>query len=297
MDRNLFKINKFTRYFAEIVIGLSLFTACGDSSKTAQLNKDETPIVSVYGNTLYQKDLDAVLSEGLSSEDSAKVADAYIQKWVNEELVYEKAKQNIADINKINELVEDYRQTLTTYTYQEQLLKEVLSKKISETELKKYYDENPDNFKLEFCIIKGMFLKVPLSSPELSNIRKWYQSNSPESKEKIEKASLQNAVIYDYFYNKWVNIEEVTVNMPYTISDPIQFVKSYKNFETSDSTYTYLLHIEQYALPGAVAPYEFAKPQINDILVNKYKEEFMKQFEEDLYKDAIEDKNIKYYNK
>lgn len=294
----LLYVSTSIKYIVGVIFGMSVLTSCdSNSNKTAQLNKGEVPIVSVYGNTLYLKDLEAVMGEGLAPEDSARIADAYVRKWINEELIYEKAKQNITDKLKINELVEDYRQTLTTYTYQEELLKEVLAKKISDDEMKKYYDTHSDNFKLDFCIIKGLFLKIPLSSPDLSNLKKWYQSNSSEAKEKIEKASLQNAVIYDYFYNRWVNLEEVTVNMPYTISDPVQFLKSNKNLEASDSTYTYLLHIEEYALPGETAPYEFVKPKIHDILINKYKDEFLNQFEEDLYKDAVEDKNVTYYNK
>ena len=280
------------------ILSLATLFACkSNSSNDASIKKEETPIVSVNSSTLYYSELEKAIPEGLNSTDSASAADAYIRKWINEELIYEKAKQNIPDQSQIDQLVENYRQSLTVYSYLEQLLKDALAKKTTAKDLKDYYDKNVENFKLETCLIKGLFLKVPLSSPELANLKKWYQSNSVESREQIEKASIQNAVIYDYFYDKWVNLEDVTVNMPNTISDLNQFVKSNKNFETSDSTYIYLLHIESYALTGTPAPFEYAKSQIIDILLSKSRAEFLKQFEEDLYETAEKKNNIKFYTK
>ncbi|MFV0363512.1 MAG: hypothetical protein ACK5LL_10575, partial [Suipraeoptans sp.] len=162
-------------------------------------------------------------------------------------------------------------------------------------ELKGYYDSNPDNFKLESSLVKGLFLKIPRSSPEVNNLRQWYKSNSEAAKENIEKASIQNTVIYDYFYDRWRSIDDIISNIPIPIGDSNQFVKSNKNYEAQDSSYIYLLHIEEYALAGTNAPYVYAKPQITEILINKHRETFLKQFEEDLYNRAIKDENIKYY--
>lgn len=275
---------------------LSIFAACS-SKKEANPDKASNPIVSVNQKTLYQADVESVIPQGLSTADSTAAAEAYIKMWVNDELIYEKAKQNVTDQDKINELVENYRQSLTVFTYLEQLLKEELSKTISENDLKEYYDKNPESFKLESSLVKGLFLKVPRSSNEINNLRKWYQSTSESSKEKIEKASFQNAVIYDYFYDRWVNFDDIATNIPASINDVDQFVRSNKDFETQDSSYVYFLHIEQYALSGTTAPYEYAKPQITDILINKHRESFLKQIETDLYKKAIDNNEIKNYRK
>lgn len=279
-----------------LLVTFCLFTACSSKNK-ANPNKANNPIVSVNEKVLYQSDLEAAIPQGLNPTDSAAAAEAYIKMWVNDELIYEKAKQNVTDQDQINELVENYRQSLTVFTYLEQLLKEELAKKISDKELKEYYDEHPETFKLESSLIKGLFLKIPRSSNHVNNFRQWYQSTSAASKEKIEKASYQNAVIYDYFYDRWVNFDDIATNIPTPISDADQFVKTHKNFETQDSLYVYLLHIEEYALPGSAAPYEYAKPQITDILLNKHRESFLKQFESDLYEKATDNDEIKYYLK
>lgn len=288
------KISYYTILTASIT--LSIFAACS-SKKEANPDKANNPIVSVNQKTLYQSDIETAIPEGLSSADSTAAAEAYIKMWINDELIYEKAKQNVTDQDKINELVENYRQSLTVFTYLEQLLKEELSKKISDKDLKEYYDQHPESFELESNLIKGLFLKIPRSSNEVNNFRQWYQSTSEASKEKIEKASFQNAVIYDYFYDRWVNFDDIVTNIPTPITNVDQFVKANKNFETQDSLYVYFLHIEEYAPSGTTAPYEYAKPQITDILINKHRESFLKQIETDLYKKATDNNEIKFYQK
>lgn len=284
------------KYYLFTFISLILFTSC-NSGRKANVEKERQPIVSVYDKILYKADLDNAVSDGLASADSAKSADAYIKMWINDELIYEKAKQNVTDQDRINQLVENYRQSLMVFTYLEQLLKEELTRKITENELKNYYDNNPGDFKLESSLVKGLFLKIPKSAPELNNLRQWYKQNTEAAKENVEKASIQNTVIYDYFYDRWTSIDDVISNMPIPIDDKNQFVKTNKNFEAQDSVYVYLLHIEEYALAGTTAPFVYAKSQITDILINKNREKFLGKFEDDLYNKAMKDDDIKFYIK
>ena len=143
-------------------------------------------------------------------------------------------------------------------------------------------------------LIKGLFLKVPLTAPGLDNIKKWYVSMSDESLEKIEKYSLQNALIYDYFYDRWVVFDEVMEKMPARISNPAQFLKTNKHMEVSDSSYVYFLNISDRLLVGNIAPFDYVKSQIHSMLVNKQKIDYLKGFGEKLYLDAIKNGSVKF---
>jgi hypothetical protein len=50
-------------------------------------------------------------------------------------------------------------------------------------------------------LYKGLFLKVPADAPNLSEVKTWYKSGNVASLEKIEKYSIQNAAIYEYFFD------------------------------------------------------------------------------------------------
>lgn len=274
---------------------LLLLVSCSAKSDP-NIEKGKEPIVSVYGKTLYRSDIENAISERITAGDSLNSAEAYVKMWVNEELIHAKAIQNVADKDRIDKLVENYKQSLIVFTYLENLLKEELSKTISENDLKDYYDKNPGSLKLQSNIVKGLFLKVPKSSSELNNLRKWYRQSTLAAKESIEKSAVQNAVIYDYFYDRWISVNDVLSYIPVPISDSNQFLRTNKNFEIQDSTYVYLLHIEEYALAGNNTPYEYAKSQITDILINKKRDAFLKQFEQDLYKKALDENDIKFYS-
>lgn len=285
----------FLLYF-NIIVTIIAFKACSPKFET-NTTEDEQALVSIGGKILYKYTIDEVVPKGLSATDSTLAAEAYIKMWIKDELMYEKAMDNLIEKARIDELVENYRHSLTIYTYQEQLLKERLSKDISDKELQEYYNNYSEQFNLETNIIKGLFLKVPLTSSRLEDLKKWYQSSSDQAIENIEKYSLENAVIYDYFYNTWVDFDDVMNNIPETISNPEKFLKENRKLEVQDSTYVYLLNIKEYALIGSKAPFEFSRGQIFDILISQKREQFIDEFENDLYENAINHNRIKFYNK
>ena len=92
------------------------------------------------------------------------------------------------------------------YKYQEQLTKERLSSSITDEEKQRYYEENKQEMLLDHCLIKGLFLKIPVDAPNINEVKKWYRSTSEASIEKIEKYSVQNASIYEYFYDNGLDL-------------------------------------------------------------------------------------------
>lgn len=273
-----------------ILCGLIGLSSC---TKNAT-NQQKGTLVKVNERTLTQEDVLSVLPKNISSADSLLWAESYIKQWVKDNLVYDVAVQNLGDENRaeIDRLVDSYRRSLVRYRYQEQLVHERLSANITDEEKRNFYDENQDQFELDHSLIKGLFLKIPIDAPNLDEVKKWYRSTSETSIEKIEKYSVQNAVVYDYFYDKWVSFDEVFVNIPIQVTNENEFLRTHSFVETADSSYCYLLNIEEYVAKGKIAPFEYASTQISDMLVNQRKVQFLKNFEEELYNDAIRGGNV-----
>ncbi len=273
-----------------ILSGLLLLGSCSENTTTEQ----KGTLVKINERTLTKEDVLSVLPKKLSSADSLLWAESYIKQWVKDNLVYDVALQNLGDENRaeIDRLVDSYRRSLVRYRYQEQLVYERLSANITDEEKQKFYDENQDQFVLDHSLIKGLFLKIPIDAPNLDEVKKWYRSTSEASIEKIEKYSVQNAVVYDYFYDKWVSFDEVFVNIPIQVTNENEFLRTHSFVETADSSYCYLLNIEEYVAKGKIAPFEYASTQISDMLVNQRKVQFLKNFEEELYNDAIRGGNV-----
>lgn len=254
-------------------------------------------VASVGEETLGRSDVTRLIPKGISSSDSLLMAESIIKKWVKDCLVFDVALRNLgSEKEEVDKLVEEYRRSLIRYRYQERLVEEKLQADIRESDKLSYYEENQDKFVLDKGLIKGLFLKIPIDAPGLSDVKKWYKSIDVVSLEKIEKYSVQNAMIYDYFYDKWVDFDEVMENIPLQVSDPNAFLKANKVVEVSDSSYCYLLNIKEYLPVGDVAPYDYAGARIMEMLVNQRKVEFLRDFENELYNDAIRNGNVKFYS-
>lgn len=270
-----------------LLISFLFFTSCADKRD----HKGQTPLAEVNGSFLYKEDLQAVLPEGLSKDDSLLFAEHYIRNWAEEILLYDKAQSNIPDNEAIDKLVENYRKALIIHTYQQELIDQKLAKEISEQELMKYYEAHKDLFKLDRPLIKGLFIKVPLTAPQLGNVRKWYKTEKQDAIDHLEKYSFQNAVKYDYFYDKWVKADDVLELIPV----PGANISREGSVELKDSAFYYFLNVSDYRRAGEEEPYESAMPKVRDMLINLKQVAFMKTVKDDLYHQAVKRKKIINY--
>ncbi len=280
-------------YFILLTLTVSLF-AC----KKAIQTDEPDALVKVNDRILTRNEVESLIPKGTTSADSLLLAESYIKKWVKDELVLKIAQRNLgSDKETIDKLVDAYRRSLLRYRYQEKLIQEKLSDEIQESDVLTYYDTNKEKFVLDKNLIKGLFLKVPADAPNLSEVKTWYKSGNVASLEKIEKYSIQNAAIYEYFFDKWVDFDEIRNNIPNQISNPESFLRTNKILEVTDSSFCYLLNIRQVLLKGQVEPFEYAEPRIREILINQRKLDFIKEFEEELYNDALDGGDVIFYNK
>ena len=252
-------------------------------------------VVSIDGKALTRQEVESGMTKFISSEDSILIADRIVRQWVKDQLLYDIASKNISDKERINQLVENYRKSLTTYQYQEQLVNEKLSKDIGDGEMMKYFEENSDRFELDQALVKGLFLKIPSDAPQLNDVREWYKSSSPATLEKLEKYTAGNAVKYDSFLDSWMMFSELIDNLPVHYNDPDAVLRNNKNIELQDSSYCYFLSVREYLLQGDLAPFEYAKPVIREVLVNQRKMSFLKAVEDDLYRKAVDKGQVKFY--
>ena len=261
------------------------------------LSSDENDvIVKVKGHVLHRYEVKEMIPVGVSSEDSLLIAESYIGKWVKDALVYYVALPNLESEKKeINKLVESYRHSLVKHRFQEKLVQERLVANIGDSDKRSFYEENKKMFVLDKTLITGLFLKIPINAPGLADVKKWYKSNTVESLEKIEKYSIQNASVYDYFYDRWVDFDELRSIFPVGKLNANVFFNTNKFVEVSDSSFCYLLNIQDYVLKGNVAPYEYAESRIVNILTSQRKSEFLKEFENELYIDAVRQGDVKFF--
>ena len=279
--------------FKHTILGCCLLLVVGSCQQQAA-DTSRHALLEVNGKFLYREELDKIIPEGTSLEDSTNLADAYVRKWITDVLLYENAKRNISNEDAVEEMVEEYRKSLTIHYYQQRLVAQRLQEPTDE-EVAVFYESHTDQFLLSENMLRGVFLKVPLVSPKVDKVRGYMRKLNEKSIQQIEQYSIQHAVSYDYFIDKWVYMNDVLKKMPSPAAEQGTFLANTKFYETTDSAYFYLLNITDYQLVGSPAPLEFVQEKVRTILYNQRKIEYIKNFEKELYNDAQNNGDITYF--
>ena len=213
-----------------------------------------------------------------------QAVEKFEKNWVIDALMYEHALKNV-DQKSIDLLVEEYRKSLIVQNYKQLLINQRL-KDPSEEEISDYYEKYSSQFLLEDDIVKGIFVKVPKKADKLRKMRKWVEEFSVENIENMENYSVKNYGTLDFFTEYWVFERELMKQLPTTID--IKLTPN-KFFEMEDSVYVYMLNVLDYRKIGEIEPLDFAQDKIKNLLLNKQKIEFIRQFEEELYQQFKKD--------
>ena len=277
-----------------------IIAICGVLCVSCQKKKPEAdasrqPLIEVEGRFLYQDELNAVIPQGISTADSAALADAFIRNWATNVLLYENAKRNVANEAEIEQMVEEYRKSLTIHYYQQRLVAQRLGD-VSDDEVAAFYEAHATQFPLHDNLLRGVFLKVPNSAPNIDKVRRAFKKlDDDQNIQKLEEYSVQHAASYDYFVDTWILLNDLAKRMPLEGIDQKALLTNNAFYETSDSTYTYMLDIVDYKLVGTTAPLEVVNERIRTMLNNQRKMEYIKQFELSLYDDAASSGKITFY--
>ena len=257
--------------------------------------------VELNGHYLYRSTLDS-LTLGLSSEDSLRVTQQFISQWAKDLLIYDNAQAHSS--REIESLVEDYRRTLYVHAYEESIVERRMNKTVSDSMAMDIYNKMPDRFRLDESIMKGLLVVVPNEAAKVEKLRKWLsemknQNVNADSKtlDNIEKYAYQNASGYELFVDKWLTTTEVLGHLPMERAELEAKLKAGNQVETADSLKTYILQVTEKHLRGEQMPLEYARPQIEKIVLSRRQVEFLQKERERLYNEALQSGEIKFYEK
>lgn len=272
--------------FAVLLQGCSMFTE----------KETEEPVARVFEHYLYPSDLEKVIPSGTNNQDSMLLAKRYTETWVKDMLMQRRAEESLTEEQMdFESQIEEYHRSLIIYTYRQNLLQQKMDTVVSESEINSYYEENSKNFVLDQNVIKGTFIKVPLSAPNLDQLRRWSWNNREQDLDQLEKYCISYAEKYNDFNDTWIDFSTIKNQLPIRISDPVRYLNSYRNIEASDSLFRYLVHISDHLTEGEVAPVELVTEDITNIILNKRKFKFIDDLENRVYSDGVSKNQFEIY--
>jgi hypothetical protein len=276
-----------------IIMIAVLVGACKNNNNTAK----RIPVAEVGKSVLYYDEIPNFVHHGINKADSIAFMQNYINKWAKRRLLLQKAEENLSPElkNVIAQQLDETRTNLVIYQYQRQMLLEKMDTVISDTEAENYYSSNEKSFILNSNIVKALFIKLPVETPELNKIRVLARSNEQKDLQQLESYCYQFAEKFDDFNEEWVPMDKLSVELQQDIENEENFLKRNTFFETSDSTSVYLISIRDYRLRSSLAPFEYVKNDIKRIIWNTRRIEFLQSLENGIYNEGLKENSLKIY--
>ncbi len=276
-----------------VLVILIALSSCGQKNNGSK----RISIAKAGNSTLYYDQVPSAVTEGISGADSVVLIQNFINKWAKKELLYQRAEANISpDLKKdIESQLDETRVNLVIYEYQNQMMLQRMDTVISDEELKSYYAANERSLMLTSDIVKALYIKLPVETPNLAKIKLLARSEKQKDMQELESLCYQFAEKFDDFNEDWVTIDRLSMELNENIINRDIFLKKNSFYETSDSSSVYLISINDLRLRGTLAPFEYVRNDIKRIIWNNRRIGFIQTLENGIYDEALKENSFKIY--
>lgn len=263
-------------------------------------SKEQTNMTGVAaecnGSFITYAELDA-LTKGLSAEDSAHVANQSVERWATAVLASGIVRGEKGD-PEIERLVAEYRNSLYQHKWEETQAARNMSHHVEDSVMLAFYEEHKQHYVLEEALICGLILVIPQGAPNMDKLREMVKNpREEENIEWTEKYAYQYAAGYELFLDEWQTSTHIVSHIPISIEDLHSSLKKKKQIEVTDSAYVYLLQVTDVCMAGEYKPFDFAKSDVKEKILNERRVEYIQSERKRLYNDAVKQGKIKRYGK
>lgn len=236
------------------------------------------------------------LTSGMSPEDSARVAEQYVRQWAINVLMQDAIRKSS---NKdIERLVSDYRRSLYQHEWERSLVAQKMPQHVEDSLVQQYYSLHKSHFILKESILRGVLLVVPLGAPNVDQLQR-YMTNPKEEEniEWIEKYAYQYASGYELFLDEWKSVNQMLPYMPLDESNLLKQLKQKHQIVLQDSINNYVLQVIDLYARGEQMPLDYARGEIEKIILSQRQVEFIQSERDLLYENAVQQGKLKRYEK
>ena len=268
----------------------------GACNAVSNLIHDDEAVASIGKEKLFLSELESYIPEGVSPEDSAGLARQYINSWAMDRLFVQIAEKQLSgsELNVDREL-EDYRRSLLRFRYEQSYVNSKLDTLITPAQLTEYYETHEEELQLARPILKVRFIDIISDSPNYKEIMKKLPATGGRDLADLDSLAYLSALRYYDASGEWkdaaVLAREFSTDYETMLRQLRNNVIEFKYEQTGNTRAAYVFDIRR----SGTAPLEFCAASINDIILSARKRELLKNLEQDLLTNALENNDFVIY--
>lgn len=274
-----------------ILLVLTLLVGCD----RLDIKRLQGVVAECNGESLLATEIEA-LTLGLSAEDSAQVAEQYVHQWAINLLMKDVIRGN--QNKEIERLVAEYRRSLYQHEWEQHLVARRMSQHVEDSVVLAYYEANKHHFVLRETILRGVLLVVPNGAPSMDQLKRYIvEPQDEEHIEWVEKYAYQYASGYELFLDEWKTANQILLRMHFEEDNLQKQLKQQRQITMQDSLNSYILQVVDVYVKGEQMPIDYARKEIEKIILSQRQVDFIESERENLYNNAIQSGKLKRYEK
>ena len=249
---------------------------------------DSAEVVAEVGAVKLRKtELEQVIPNGISEEDSIRLARQYIDSWALDQIFLSLAENQLSKAEKdVTKELESYRKSLLKYRYEQLYVNERLDTAVTEDAVQEYYEAHQDKFILSRPLVKARFMSIPSDSPVLKAIRKKMSSEHAEDIMEADSMAFSAAYKFYTWNDEWIDAATLAVEYGQESASVLASLSKGWVEHTDTSGVTNVAFVTELIPKGKLSPIEYSTPFIKDMIISARKKQLVSTLERDLLQDA-----------
>jgi hypothetical protein len=274
------------------VILLVLVTGCRDYL----MKSDRMVVAECYGHKLYADDLDGVVPVGASQMDSLTRVNAFIDSWIRTQLLIHQAEINLPPEQlDFSQQLQDYRNSLTIYAYESQMIEQYLDTVVSEEEIAAYYEGHKENFQLRATMVKVAYVVLDENCKHVKEFKKVMSRRDTLMMSELDELVEQYAISSFLDVDVWVRLDDLLNMVPMEIYNAESFLRRNQFVSFEKDNLLYLVRFEDYLMEKNVSPIEIVGGKIKSIILLQREKELIQRMNAELYERAKKENVFEIY--
>lgn len=274
------------------VVMLVLVAGCRDYL----MKSDRIVVAECYGNKLYAEDLEGLVPTDASRMDSIARVNSFVDSWIRTQLLIHQAEINLPPEQlDFSKQLQDYRNSLTIYAYESQILEQYLDTVVGDEEIAAYYEEHKENFQLRATMVRVAYVILDANSKHLKEFKQVMSRPDTLMMAELDELVEQYAISSFLDVDTWVRLDDLLKTVPIEIYNTESFLKRNRFVSFDKDNLLYLVRFEDYLMEKSVSPLEIEGENIKSIILLKRKKELLQQMNAELYERAEKEKVFEIY--
>ena len=189
----------------------------------------------------------------------------------------------------------EYRNSLLTYAYEQQIVSQLMDTNVSDSEIEEYYEANNEQFHLKNAIVKAVYVSAPKRNNADSRLKSIINKHQFRDEDIVEMQAIASRAGFtgSYDANTWMPFYTLQSLVPVTTYNESLFLKQNRSIVLSDDSLSWYVRILNYKISDDIAPLELQKDNIRAIILNHRKLDILSRLQADLLKEAQDGGHIK----